>query len=73
MLLMITGRSEEAIAEARKALELEPFVSVYNLQLGATHIWARQYDKAIQQYEKTVALDSNNPWGWDLMGTTFLL
>ena len=72
-LLMITVRSEEAIAEARKALELEPFLFFYNHHLGLTHMWARQYDKAIQQYERTVALDSNYPLGWDLMGFAFLL
>ncbi len=70
-LLMLTGRLEEALAEGRKALELEPFLLLYNHHLGLMHYYARQYDTAIQQFERTLALDSNIPFAWEYMGTTF--
>ena len=71
-LILNTGRMEEALVEIRKALELEPFEPVYNIQLGLTYSYVRQHDKAIQQYERTLALDANNPFGWGNLGWEFL-
>ena len=54
--LEVSGRGEEAIAEARKALELEPASRLYQLNLGYRMFWARQYDRAAEQLSKTLTL-----------------
>jgi tetratricopeptide (TPR) repeat protein/TolB-like protein len=47
-LLANLGRSEESVAEARKAKELDPFSPLANYNLARTLYYARQYDKALE-------------------------
>jgi adenylate cyclase len=54
-LLTPLGRSEQAIAEM-KALELDPLSGIYNTVLGLSYYYARQYDQALQQFNKTMTL-----------------
>jgi TolB-like protein/DNA-binding winged helix-turn-helix (wHTH) protein len=56
-LLTPLGRSEEAIAEMNRALELDPLSGIYNTVLGLSYYYARQYDQALQQFNKTLTLD----------------
>jgi TolB-like protein/DNA-binding winged helix-turn-helix (wHTH) protein/Tfp pilus assembly protein PilF len=46
------GRHDEAIAEMQKAVALDPFSAPIQGFLGRTYIWARQYDKAMAQFQK---------------------
>jgi tetratricopeptide (TPR) repeat protein len=55
--LISYARFEEAIAEGRRAVELDPLSPVINSDLGITLYLARRYDDAIQQLKKTLALD----------------
>ena len=55
--LGLLGQFEEAIAEARRALELDPLSLVINADLGTTLTSARRYDQAIEQLRKTVEMD----------------
>ena len=57
--LVAVGRMDEAIAEVKKALELDPLSLIINTNLGYTYYYARQYDKALEQYRKTVEMDPN--------------
>ncbi len=50
------GRLEEAIAESRRAQQLDPLSAVFNAFVGATLYFARRYDEAIEEYRKTVDL-----------------
>ena len=59
MALRKTGRLGEAIAEEKRALELDPLSPLTNLALGAELLSARQYDRAIEQEWKTLELDPN--------------
>jgi tetratricopeptide (TPR) repeat protein len=52
-------RLEAAIAEAKRALELDPLSFPINRALGATYLNARDYDQAIEQLRKTLELDPN--------------
>jgi TolB-like protein/Flp pilus assembly protein TadD len=54
-----TGRLDEAIAEMRKALALEPASLVMNAFMGATFFYARRYDEAIDQCRRTIEMDPN--------------
>jgi TolB-like protein/DNA-binding winged helix-turn-helix (wHTH) protein len=56
--LLALGRTEESLAESKRALELEPMHLVINGHLGWHYYNSRQYDQAIEQYRKTLELDA---------------
>ncbi len=53
------GRFDEAIAELKRAQELDRLSLIINTNLGESYIYARQYDKAIEQLRKTLELDQS--------------
>jgi eukaryotic-like serine/threonine-protein kinase len=55
--LLALGRFEEAIAEAKRAIELDPFSPIINADLGMDLFCARRYDQAIAQLRKTLEID----------------
>ncbi len=57
-LLSIQKKYEDAIHDGQTALEIEPFSVVFNTQLGTDYWFNGDTEKAIQQYQKTLALDS---------------
>jgi serine/threonine-protein kinase len=64
--LMGQGRIEESLIQSKRALELSPFDILFNIHLGWHYFYARQYDQALEQIEKTVEMDKNfaqtYPW-----------
>ncbi len=72
MFLALQGRSDEAIAELRKALAIDPLSLVINADYGLCFYYARQYDRAIQQYEATLALDNSFSLTHNWMGMALL-
>jgi TolB-like protein/DNA-binding winged helix-turn-helix (wHTH) protein/Tfp pilus assembly protein PilF len=59
ILLGPLGRHEEAIAELNRARELDPLSLIINADLGYAYYLARQYDSALAQYQKVLAMDRN--------------
>ena len=57
--LSFRGRHEEAIAEARTAVELDPLSRILRTILAWTFYYARRYDEAIAQLEEALELDPN--------------
>ena len=57
--LAATGRFEEAIAEGKRAVELDPLSLIVNLQLAVNYNYARQYDQAIEVLNKIIEMDQN--------------
>ena len=55
--LMVLGRFDESLAEMRRADELSPLSPAINLALGNRLYYARQYPQAIEQCQKTLAID----------------
>jgi TolB-like protein/Flp pilus assembly protein TadD/class 3 adenylate cyclase len=55
--LSTLGRFDEAIAESRRAVELDPLSPVINSDLGSNLMVARRYDEAIAQLRKTLEID----------------
>jgi tetratricopeptide (TPR) repeat protein len=51
------GRHEDAIAEMRRATELEPLSLIQGANFAGVLMYARQYDKAIAQAQKVLDLD----------------
>jgi TolB-like protein/DNA-binding winged helix-turn-helix (wHTH) protein/Flp pilus assembly protein TadD len=67
------GRSEEAIAEAREALRLDPLSPVIAMAVGSRLYHARRFDEAIEQFRKTLELDPNFVLAHHNLGRTHLL
>jgi serine/threonine protein kinase/tetratricopeptide (TPR) repeat protein len=65
------GRNEEGLAQEQRAVELEP------LSLRINNGWARQlflmrqYDRAIDQFRKTLELDPNYPPAHEWLGYAY--
>ncbi|MGI8835711.1 MAG: protein kinase domain-containing protein [Pyrinomonadaceae bacterium] len=59
LFLPIVGRLDEAVAEAKKAQELDPLSLIINENVGDVLQLARRYDEAEQQLLKTIELDPN--------------
>jgi tetratricopeptide (TPR) repeat protein len=57
--LIPAGRAEEAVAEMRRAQELEPLSLIINTNLGVAYIYARRYPEAIKQLRQTLEIDPN--------------
>ena len=51
------GQFEEAIAEGKRAIELDPLSTVINVDLGETFYYAHRYDEADRQMRKTLEID----------------
>jgi TolB-like protein/DNA-binding winged helix-turn-helix (wHTH) protein len=65
-----TGRHAEAIAELKRALDLDPLSLVINTDLGYAYYLDGSYDAALHQYNKVVEMDPNFlPVHYDLMLT----
>jgi TolB-like protein len=60
------ARTQEVVAEIKKALELEPLSLAIGSNLAGAYLRDRQYDIAVEQAEKTYNLDPNHPAtrGW---------
>ncbi|MFZ0953756.1 MAG: winged helix-turn-helix domain-containing protein [Candidatus Sulfotelmatobacter sp.] len=69
--LAAMGRSDESVAEAKRALELDPF-SVFTMDFSE---WAfyldRRYDLATEQSEKTSELAPEYPWSYYDLGQIY--
>jgi DNA-binding winged helix-turn-helix (wHTH) protein/TolB-like protein/Flp pilus assembly protein TadD len=57
--LFAMGRVEEAISESQRAQEADPVSLAISLNLGRAFHFARRYDDAISQYQKTLNMDQN--------------
>jgi TolB-like protein/Tfp pilus assembly protein PilF len=55
--LSALGRFDDAIAEGKRAVELDPLSLVINTDLGVDYFYARRYDEAIAQLRKTLEMD----------------
>jgi adenylate cyclase len=55
--LSALGRFDDAIAEGKRAIELDPLSLVINTDLGVNYFFARRYDEAIAQLRKTIEMD----------------
>jgi adenylate cyclase len=64
--LMGQGRIEESLIQSKRALELSPFDILFNVHLAWHYLYARQYDQALEQIEKTIEMDKHfaqaYPW-----------
>jgi tetratricopeptide (TPR) repeat protein len=67
-----TGRLEEAIAESKRALRLDPISMIANWNAGYIFYLARQYDQAIEQERKTLELNPSFVPTYGVLGESYM-
>ena len=68
--LLAVGQFDRAIAEGKRAVELDPLSLIINADLGADYLTARRYDEAIEQLRKTLEMDPRFYYAhWNLAET----
>ena len=70
--LVTIGRFDEAIAEGRKAEELDPLSVIISADLAWNFIFARRYDDAIAQCQRALKIDPNFYYTHYLLGWAYL-
>jgi TolB-like protein/Tfp pilus assembly protein PilF len=66
------GRSEEALAMAKRSLDLDPASPAVNHSLAVQFYFARQFDQAIEQAHKTLELDPSFAISYELQGEVYV-
>ena len=66
-----TGKLVEGRAELERALQLDPMSLQVNYMLGASLCYAREFDNAIQQYQRTLSIDPNSAFTMWTMGQVY--
>ena len=56
--MLAVGQFDRAVAEGKRALELDPLSVIITADLGADYLVARRYDEAIEQFHKAIDLDA---------------
>jgi TolB-like protein/Flp pilus assembly protein TadD len=69
--LSALGRFDNAIAEGKRAVELDPLSLVINADLGMNYYYARRYDEAIAQLRKTLEMDPGYYYAHVNLGQVF--
>ncbi|MFL6583551.1 MAG: tetratricopeptide repeat protein [Chthoniobacterales bacterium] len=55
--LVATGQFDQAVAELKRAAELDPLSGVIQADVGTTFMYARRYPEAIAAFQKALAID----------------
>jgi len=67
----VMGRSSEAIAESRKALELDPLSLSGNLNLANTYYLAREYSQSLEVTNRILEIDPKYPAAIQNIGSVY--
>ena len=70
--LSVLGRYDEAIAEMRKAENLDPLSLIINADLAELLLIAHSYEDSIQQSRKTIEMDPNFALAHNQLGLAYL-
>jgi TolB-like protein/Tfp pilus assembly protein PilF len=66
--LLMVGEFDHAIAEAKRAVEVDPVSPIIHADLGGVYLMARRYDEAIEQLRKTLEIDPEFYWAHRFLG-----
>ena len=69
--LAVMGRSDEAIAQVHKALELDPVPAQRTSFVGWSNLMARRYDDAMLHFKKALELNPDYPPAHALLAWTY--
>src|SRR5262249_29140940 len=59
--LLVLGRQQEALAEIKRAVELDSLNLSYLNNLGELYKYGRQYDLAVEQFKRVMEMDPSFP------------
>ena len=65
------GRTQEALADCRRAVELDPLSPMNNFALADEYFFAREYSHAIEAANRTLQIDPNNTEAIAILGHTY--
>ena len=68
---VIVGRTQDAVPESQKAVELEPMSPLASASLQCAYYYARDYDRGVEQAAKTLKIDPNYSQGLLFLGRTY--
>ena len=71
-LLMNMVREKEALAETKKAQELDPLSLPIITSLGANYFFVREYDNSIDYCKKAIEMDPSFPWAHAVLGDAYI-
>jgi TolB-like protein/Tfp pilus assembly protein PilF/class 3 adenylate cyclase len=71
--LLVLGRFDEAIAEGKRAIELDPLSPIMNANLGETLLFAHRNDEAMAQFHKTLEIDQTFYYAHEVLGQALQL
>lgn len=71
VLLMFEGRFNEADHQMREAQELDPLSLVISAAIALNYVYAGQHDRAIEQANKTLAINENFATAYDGLGLAY--
>jgi TolB-like protein/Tfp pilus assembly protein PilF len=57
--LIVAGRPKDSLAESNRALELDPLSPIMGVHLGWLYYYLHDYERAMNQLNKTLELDPN--------------
>jgi serine/threonine-protein kinase len=66
------GRSEEAIAALRRCLELDPLSVQFQHDLGWAFVYARQYDRTLDRFQKAIEMEPTFDQAYFGLGEAYL-
>jgi adenylate cyclase len=69
---IISDRSDDAIAQEKKALQLDPLNPLFNENIGWSFYWARRYDEAMVELRSTMELFPNDVFSHFVSGLCLL-
>ena len=69
--LWAVGRTRDALAEAERALELDPLSLIVNRNLAYTYVLVGDYERAIEQFLHTLELDPDFPLTQSYLAVTY--
>src|SRR5215467_12331236 len=70
--LIVLGRNDEAIAELKKAENLDPLSLIIKADLAELLVIAHFYDESIQESRKTIEMDANFALAHNQLGQAYL-
>ena len=69
--LNLFGRQDEALAEMKRAQQVDPLRPTYTAWLGDLHWTVGQYDKTIEFERKSLELNPDFPWAFHFLGLAY--
>lgn len=71
-ILMDSGRTEEAIAEAQKDVELAPYLADNHIELAGIYAAVKRTDEAIASLRSAIAADNENLEAWEKLAMLYV-